>query len=298
MTAWVRSHIGDGRTDGGYTLVELLVAMVISAVLAGIVLSITDSTRRAAQTTTQQVNLTAEARTALNRMANDLQAAVPLTVTSGATTSTIPAITAVENPDGPNFHSSAVTSVTFNFDANGDGCINGIASDSIDAAVTSSGNPPTACSPALTVPSPNDAPETETFCWNPSDELIYLIPQDPSSMSETTPVTSCGSSGTPLLAGKITAFELSYRSSLYRYQNTSGKDYTYGACTGSGSSCGVTTWYDLDAAGPPVGDSNNTLDTTELQYIDSVVITMTLQQAGHSQQFTTDVDLRNVHPNG
>lgn len=290
---WKRLAEGSAR-DGGFTLVEMLVAMVLSAALAGIFLSTIDATRRSAQDTTQQINLTAEARTALNRMANDLQAAVPLTVESGTsppTTTVIPAITAVANADGPNFDPTAVTSITFNFDSNGDGCIAGIASNNIDSAVSSA----TPCT--TTGESPNlNAPETETFCWDPSSQQLYLIPQNPTTMNESVPVTSCAG-GTALLAGKITAFQIAYRSSLYRYQNASGKDVTYGACAGTGTGCGVTTWYDLDAAGPPVGNNNGVLDMPELQYIDSLVITMTLQQGGHSQQFSTQVDLRNVHPN-
>lgn len=290
---WERlAHGADA--DGGFTLVELLVAMVLSAALAGIFLSTIAATQRSAKDTTQQINLTAEARTALNRMVNDLQAAVPLTVesaTSPPTTTVIPAITAAANPDGPNFDPNAVTSITFNFDSNGDGCIAGIASNNIDAAVSGAPQCTTTGEPVNL-----SAPETETFCWSPATELLYLIPQNPTTMNEATPVTSC-SGGTALLAGKITAFQIAYRSSLYRYQNASGKDATYGACTGTGTSCGVTTWYDLDAAGPPVGNNDGVLDMPELQYIDSLVITMTLEQGGHSQQFSTQVDLRNVHPN-
>jgi prepilin-type N-terminal cleavage/methylation domain-containing protein len=280
--------------DGGFTLIEFLVAIVISAILATVILSLSVATRKASMTTSQEINLTAEARTALNRMVTDLQEAVPLTVTASGNASVIPAITAAANPDGPNFDPNAVTSITFNFDADGDGCIAGIASNNIIPAASAP-----ACSSSTPAVNLN-APETETFCWDPSTQLISLIPQNPSpgsGFAESTPVTQC-SGGTPLLAGKITAFEISYRSSIYRFQNISGKDFQNGACTGTSSiQCGVTTWYDLDAAGPPVGNNNGLLDSPELQNVDSLVISMTLSQNGHSQHFSTQVNLRNVHPN-
>lgn len=284
----LRRRLAAADAQAGFTLTEFLVAMILSAVLGAVVLSMVVASSSSAADTNQQVNLTAEARTALNRMASDLQEAVPLTVTSSSTSTVIPAITAVQNPDGPNFNPNAVTSVTFNFDSDGDGCIAGIASNNIVPIGA-------ACSASTPAVNPN-APETETFCWNPTTQLIYLIPQDPATTNEATPVTSC-SSGTALLAGKVTAFEISYRSSLYRYQDASGEDAQYGACIGAtAATCGVTTWYDLDSAGPPVGNNDGLLDMPELQYINSLVITMTLQQSGHSQQFSTQVNLRNVNP--
>ena len=104
--------------------------------------------------------------------------------------------------------------------------------------------------------------------------------------SEQTRVTNCGS-GTPLLAGKVTGFEVSYRSSLYYYQNASGQD----------PQAGMTSWYDLDSAGPPVGNDDGALGLPELQYIDSVDVAMTMSENGHTEKFQTEISLRNVHPN-
>jgi prepilin-type N-terminal cleavage/methylation domain-containing protein len=270
-------------SDDGFTLVEMLVAIVLSTVLAGILLVVVLNSEHSANNTTQSADLTAEARGALNRMSADLGQAVPLTISSGATTTTLPALTAAANPDGPSYDANQVTSVTFNLDANGDGCVTGIASNNV-SPVTSPAPP--ACTTGGTSDPTN--PETETFCWippgRPGGGELYLLETSPSV--EQTPVTNCGS-GTPLLAGKVTGFELSYRSSLYLYQNISHQD----------PQAGITTWYDLDTAGPPVGNSDGSLDLNELQKIDSVVISLHMSEGGHTESFQTQVAVRNVHPN-
>ncbi len=273
-----RMRLVTGRTarDEGFTLIELMVAMVLMTILGGVIMTILTASRSSAGATTAQLDLTAEARTALNRIAGDLHEAVPLT--NGTTGLITPAITAVANPDGPGYNPAAVTSITFNLDVSGDGCVNGIGSLNIRPAAT------TACS--KTSPSVNlNQPETESICWDPTSQQVYLLAVDPTATNEAIPTTNCGG-GVPLLAGRVSAFRLSYRSSLYRYQNLSGSD----------PSAGITTWYDLDAANPPVGDKDGILNSTELLEIDSVVIDMTLSESGHTQTFTTGSDLRNVHP--
>jgi prepilin-type N-terminal cleavage/methylation domain-containing protein len=267
---------GKDACQAGFTLIELLVAMVLMTILGGVIITILTASRSSAGATTAQLDLTAEARTALNRIAGDLHGAVPLTnSTTGLIT---PAITAVANPDGPGYNPAAVTSVTFNLDVSGDGCVNGIASSNVSPAAT------TACS-KTSPPVDLNQPETETICWDPTSQQVYLLAVDPTATDETIPTTNCGG-GVPLLAGRVSAFKLSYRSSLYRYQNLSGSD----------PSAGITTWYDLDAANPPVGDKDAILNSTELLEVDSVIIDMTLSESGHVQNFTTGSDLRNVHP--
>ena len=269
--------------EGGFTLIEMLVAIVLSSVLGGLLLMFVISSENSANSSTRSSNLTAEARGGLNRMSADLEQAVPLSVTTAGVGSTISAITAVANPDGPSYNPNAVTSLTFNLDANGDGCVAGIASQNV-SPVTSPAPP--ACVSTSTV-DPNN-PETETFCWIPPGQpgggQLYLLAT--SAASEQTPVTNCGS-GTPLLAGKVTGFEVSYRSSLYYYQNASGQD----------PQAGMTSWYDLDSAGPPVGNDDGALGLPELQYIDSVDVAMTMSENGHTEKFQTEISLRNVHPN-
>lgn len=268
------------RRDAGVTLIELMVAISLSIILGGIVLSTILASQNSAAATTHQVDLTAEARTALNRIGDDLSVAVPLLQINGDGTRTpLSAISAVQNPDGPGYQPGAVTSVTFQADFSGDGCVTGLAvpTDSLVPVASATPCPATSLSPT--------APEVETFCWDPGAQQLYLVP-GPVTAGSCTPSTN-GVSGQPLLAGKVTAFALSYRSSDYRYQTFSGKD----------PAKGMTTWYDLDAAGPPVGNNNGVLDV-ELAGIDSVDISLTLSEAGASQQFTTSVDLRNVHPGG
>lgn len=265
------------REDAGFTLIELLVTIVIAGIIGTILLSLITSSKTSVDKTDQQFTLTADAQTALNRIAGDLQQAVALTPVGGGTV--IPAITAVANPDGPSFDAHAVTSFTFNLDASGDGCVAGVASENLSSAASASPSP---C-PGTAPPASDPNPETETVCWDPTAQQLYLIATDPAN--ETTPVTSCAS-GQPLLAGRVTSFEAFYRSSLYRYQDHSGVD----------PNPGVTTWYDLDTAGPPVGNDNGKLDMPELQFISLVTLQMTLSEGNSTQTFTTQVDLRNVHP--
>lgn len=295
MSRWrhlLPGRLADGETSSprdrmesetGFTLVEMLVALLVSNVLAGVLLAVVLSAQHSQQTTTQITDLTAEARGALNRMSADLGQAIPLDVPSGASTAPLPAITAAQNPDGPSYNANSVTSVTFNLDANGDGCVAGVASNNV-TSVTSPAPP--ACT-STTTSDPNN-PETETFCWIPPGQAgggqLYLLATSPSV--ESTPVTNCGS-GTPLLAGKVTGFEVFYRSSLYYYQNASGAD----------PQAGVTTWYDLDTAGPPVGNDDGVLNSPDLLNIDSVVISLRMSTNGHAESFQTQVALRNVHPN-
>lgn len=262
-------------SDAGFTLIEMMVAIVIAGIVGVIALSVVLAEQRASVATTTDQNITAESRTAINRITEDLAQATPLEVvntsTSPATSSEIPAITAVENPDGSSFNPSAVTSLTFNLDTDGDGCIAGVTSQNVNPAGS-------ACNESWAL---SDNPETETICWAPPPQAqLYLIPTNPAN--ETQPTTSCTASGAQaLLSGnRVTGFEVFYRSSLWQYQESSG----------------ITHWYDLDAAGPPAGNDNGVLDTPELLEINDVALQITLSNGGRSQTFTTEISLRNVHP--
>lgn len=232
--------------DGGFTLVELLVSMVLMGIVGSVVFSVVLGARNASQANVSQHDLNEEARQGLNRMARELRQAT--------------AISSVQNPDGAAYSSSAITAVTFKADFNGDGCIDGVAfTTGATCAAYAVSNP-----------------ETLTYCWDPSVTVrqLYLVPGTVSG-------TNCATSGArPILAGQVTTFRVSYRSNSYLYDADGD---------------GITTWSELDAAQPPVGNSNGTLDATELKNVDSAVIALTVSAGGaHTQQYQTQVDLRNL----
>lgn len=236
--------------DDGFTLVEMLVAMVIVFVLLGLTMSVLVSSNGVVKTTSQMNNLNEEARQAVNRMARDIRQASSI-------------VTAV-NPDGAAFNPSGIVAVRLKADFDGDRCIGGVALPGVT----------TTCLPY------NAAnPEDITYCYEPGSRQLYVI--DNQASPPVTPVSSTSTScsgGQPLLAGNVSGFKVEYRSNDYRYDLN--------------PTDGVTTWTELDAAGPPVGNQNGLLDA-ELTSIDSVVLDVTMQIANHSQVYRTQVDLRN-----
>ena len=172
-------------------------------------------------------------------------------------------VTAVLNPDGSTFSDTAVTALTFKADFDGDGCVNGVA-------------PVPAPTPAPTCNSASASnPEVLTYCYDPApaSQRLSLIP---GSLSGTT----CDQAGAlPILAANVTSLKFSYRSNEYLY-DTSGD--------------GITTWRELDAADPPMGDGDRDLNTGELPNIDSIVIDVGLLEGVHQQRYQTQVDLRNL----
>ena len=241
---------GCQQCDAGFTLVEMLVAMVLLGAFGVVFVTTIVGAKTSLSATASSQDLNEEARLALNRMARELRQAN--------------AITKVINPDGSSYSTSAITAVTFTADFNGDGCIDGV-------AISPTPTPPPVCTPY----SANN-PETLTYCWDPSAaaKQVYLIPGTLSG-------TTCQVAGSmPILAGQVIAFKLSYRSN--RYLNDANGD-------------GITTWTELDQAGPPVGNQNGVLDQPEMANIDSVVIDLTVASSGRfSQSYETQVDLRNL----
>lgn len=235
------------RNDQGFTLVEMLVAMVVLSALGTVFLTTVMGSQKSAKATSSEQDLNEEARLALNRMARELRQA--------------DALTEVRNPDGANYDSTAITSVTFTADFNGDGCIDGVANTT----------PAPVCDPA-----DDSNPETLTYCWDPTATVrqLYLIPGALAAGD------TCQSQGLPILAGQVTSFKLSYRSNEYLYDADGD---------------GITTWTELDDAGTPVGNNDDSLDDPELDNVDSVVIELTVSSNGaHTQTYTTQVDLRNL----
>lgn len=253
------SRRGRSGSDAGFTLVELLVAIVLTTILGGVVITVFLGINTSVNTTNAQQNLNEEARLALNRIARELRQATAITTPSGFTEAS--AITAVNNPDGADYDDSAITTVTFTADFNGDRCIDG---------VNSSGTA-TGCEDY----NAND-PEQLTYCWDPSAAVreLFLIPGAFTG-------TSCQSDGAQaILAGEVTSFKISYRSNNY---------------LADANNDGITSWTELDADSPTYGNGNGTLDGGELPSIDTVVIDLTASEDGsHSQSYTTEVDLRNV----
>jgi prepilin-type N-terminal cleavage/methylation domain-containing protein len=97
---------GHGRpdpADGGFTLIEMLFAMVLFGILTTVVLALALSTQRTTVTTERQVSLNEEARVAIERISRELRQAS--------------AVTAVDT-DG-----ASVIGLTFEADFNGDGVI-------------------------------------------------------------------------------------------------------------------------------------------------------------------------------
>jgi len=176
--------------DKGFTLVELLVAMVIASILITVALSTVVGSQQAVVVTKQQSDLNEEARQALNRMARDVRQANEI-------------ITAVK-PDGSPT-SSSVMAVRFTADFNGDTCI-GI-------------TPPVGVTPAPVCAAYDSSnPEDITYCFQAGVTQLYII--DNQSSPPVTPVAAGDAvcdGGQPLLAGNVQDFSVEYRSRLYRY---------------------------------------------------------------------------------
>lgn len=168
------------------------------------------------------------------------------------------------NPDGPGYNPGRVVALSFRANFNGDNC---------------TGN---AC--ATTNVTTN--PESLTYCFNPADPdpvrrtNLWLIPTE---LDASFAGTTCQIPGAlPILAGSVAGFKLEYRSNNYRFDTE--------------APAGVTTWRELDAAPPPVGDAgvpDGNINTAAINGVNSVVITLQMRKDNHSQDYTTQVDLRN-----
>lgn len=168
--------------DGGFTLVELLISMVVMLVLLSVTLTAVVASNSAVNTTAQQQGLSEEARQAINRMARDLRQANAI-------------VTAV-NPDGPGHVTGGLVAVRLTADFDGDGCISGA----------------TGCAA-------HDAsnPEDITYCFEPSTQQLYVIDNGVTGVTPISATSASCSGGQPLLAGNVQDFMLEYRSNEYRY---------------------------------------------------------------------------------
>jgi prepilin-type N-terminal cleavage/methylation domain-containing protein len=116
-------------------------------------------------------------------------------------------------------------------------------------------------------------PEVLTYRWNPVTARLTLTANDATGTAVTRPV----------LAASVSGFTLGLRSSKWQYDvSISGQPPD-----------GITSWQELDAAGPPVGNNNGALDSQELDSINLVALTMTVLDGERAQTYSTQVDLRN-----
>lgn len=110
-------------------------------------------------------------------------------------------------------------------------------------------------------------PEVLTYRWDPTSERLSLTANDASGSAVTRPV----------LAARVTRFELQLRSSAW--QRDANGD-------------GTTTWQELDAVGAG-GNGNGVPDGAELTDLDLVGVTLTVLDGARAQTYTSRVDLRN-----
>lgn len=119
---WGRLRRGDGE-EGGFTLVEMLVASVLLLLILTMTVTIVFSTSNTVNQTRTSIDLNEEARVALNRIARELREASAIT----AVTNPAPSTSALATYSG--YQSNGNVSVTFNVDFNGDGTIEPNAAD-------------------------------------------------------------------------------------------------------------------------------------------------------------------------
>lgn len=172
-------------------------------------------------------------------------------------------LTYVVNPDGPAYDATKLTALSLRADFNNDGC---------------AGNSP-GCAGTDNVANP----ESLTYCYDPQGgalerTYLWLIP-----VGMTSAPSSCNIAGAlPILAGNVAGFSAEYRSNQYRFDTE--------------APAGVTTWRELDAAIPPVGDSGGSdgdINTNAIKSVNSVVLHLRMGKQGLSQEYTTQVDVRN-----
>jgi len=259
----MRRRLRDGD-ERGFTLVELLVASMIGLVVGGVVLSTLLVAQRSTTATTTWANLNGEARVLLNRLSGDLRQATPVWQTTAGVSTEIPAVRNVQNPQ-PYGTAGQLTSITFDADFSGDGCVDSVASDGCGAGTLDANNP-----------------EVETFCWDPAADVVYLVP---GPVTAGTCTSTSGLGGETLLSGHVQNVEIYCYSSRYIYD---------GDITGVPAD-GITDWRELDHAGAPIGNGDDKLDqNSELDLVNSIKIVVTLSDGGHTQTTQTLVSLRNV----
>ncbi|HET6816873.1 MAG TPA: prepilin-type N-terminal cleavage/methylation domain-containing protein [Mycobacteriales bacterium] len=124
-----------------------------------------------------------------------------------------------------------------------------------------------------------DAPDPEeiTYYYDRADRQLLL---------------KAAGQSVPVLAANVEGFSLAFNSRIYRL-GVYNLDSDLSASPSADADPGIVDWEELDADPLGVyGNGNHTLDQ-ELQYIDSVTITLTMLKGSHQQKYTASVDLRN-----
>jgi prepilin-type N-terminal cleavage/methylation domain-containing protein len=211
----------DAGTDAGMTLIELLVAMTIFAVLGSMALASVISISRADDDTRKLTTVGEETRLGMERLTRELRQA-----------SAISAVTLPQAANDP-------TQFTIQVNLDDNPCISATAAD----------------------------PEQVTYVYDPTTDVLTM--------------KAYGHTDAPLLATKVTRFDLDLRSSAWQYD--ANRD-------------GVTTWQEIDASS--IGDNlPYHFTSTELANIDLVHLVMSTKDGTHQVDYTTDVDMRNEQPN-
>ena len=141
--------------------------------------------------------------------------------------------------------------LTFGVDFNGNGVIDDVAAD----------------------------PELLTYRYDSAHQRLTLTANDASGTAVTRPI----------LSEEVSAFDVSFRSSLWQYDGCLPTD---AAGVPTGTKDGITDWTELDTVCGG-GNHNNLLDVTELSRVDLVAITLSVLEGPHRQTYQTQVTLRN-----
>lgn len=210
-----------GHRDHGMTLIELLVAMSIFAVLGSLALASVISLNRATEDTRRLTSVGEETRLGMERLTRELRQA------SAIKAATLPQATGDE------------TQFTLQVNWDDNPCINATAAD----------------------------PEQVTYIYNPTSDVLTM--------------KAYGHDDAPLLATRVTKFELELRSSAWQYDTNLD---------------GITTWREIDASS--IGDQRPyNFTTAELANFDLVHLVIATKDGSHTIDYTTDVDLRNQRAN-
>ena len=213
--------------DEGFTLIEVLVAMSLFAVLSIGFYQVMFSGIRGAETGESVARISEEARLAFNRMVRDTREATAFACTGPS--------------DG-----GCITESSFQIevDFNGDGEIH---------------NPPELRS--------NGTPETDyervTLAYDDTTDMITLNGEaliDGVRQVGTTPV-------------------FTYSSNLLQYDADAD---------------GTTTWEEIDGSSDPgIGDGDDAIDESELQFLTSVSFAFEVQEEDRASEFFAEAQIRN-----
>ncbi len=112
-------------------------------------------------------------------------------------------------------------------------------------------------------------PEVLTYRYDSTNQKLTLTANDESGVAVTRPI----------LSEEVSAFQLDFRSSLWKYDGCKTTDAA-GAPTGTPD--GITSWTELDTVCGG-GNHNSVLDSGEIDRIDLVAVTLSVLEAPTSR---------------